>query len=444
MRTRHDPRVTRRDSGTAVRGQPHRWTQTPPRTPAPWTRRSLCGRSRTGIRSRAQGQPVLYDDIQGRMLRVRASPLSPSSRGRSGPAKESTSDGSFGGVGVCFKRDEQHHNLPPEGELDSGGERRGAEMETPGPSAALPRSRWARMTARLVQTGLGLLFLWSGLSKAWQPSLFEESIARYAIIHAPPVVLAAACALILVECTLGAALLLDFHPRQALAATGALLVLFVGVLAWGHVTGVTDTCGCFGAFSHTPGQALILDVALAVAVLGAWCVRREDDPIPGRLRTGFVWAFVLTGVALTLLGARRDALAPPPDLGPEPFLKMKVVDVPVSLTAGERLVVIMSTECDDCRKQVPLYNTMAADHRLPTLVALAPQPSKARAEFIRITGARFPLGQFAGPVPQALGMQAFPATFLLRDGHIAWAWRRSHPPRSEEVLQRLRQVREGQ
>src|SRR5439155_21415594 len=103
---------------------------------------------------------------------------------------------------------------------------------------------------------------------------------------------AVAYGLIAVEVALGAALLAAFRSRMSAAAGSLLMVLFMGVTAYGWSTGRTEECGCFGSLSaRTPGQVLLEDAGFLALGLGAFF-------LAPRAQRGRPWRGIAVAAAL--------------------------------------------------------------------------------------------------------------------------------------------------
>jgi hypothetical protein len=103
-----------------------------------------------------------------------------------------------------------------------------------------------------------------------------------------------AIALPLLEIPIGVYLLLGLMQRWAAGAAGALLLVFIGAMAWALARGLTLGCGCFGntlglsAFHDSVSAGTIVRDALLllpaihlVLVPGVWSVdvlRRKRAP----------------------------------------------------------------------------------------------------------------------------------------------------------------------
>ena len=76
---------------------------------------------------------------------------------------------------------------------------------------------------------LGLIFLLAAVSKAMDMELFIRQIREYGIVSQYPLLVVTAWGVIILECTLGVALILGYHPRLTLPFTVLLLSGFLGL-----------------------------------------------------------------------------------------------------------------------------------------------------------------------------------------------------------------------
>lgn len=133
----------------------------------------------------------------------------------------------------------------------------------------------ARQVYHLFRFLLAGIFLWSGLTKALQPSVFVETVGAYGLLP-DPLIAPVAISLIALEIVAAFALLLE--RRGGLALTSLMLLLFIAVLTYGIFLGLDIDCGCFGpddpeagAFHDLRG-ALLRDLLMlsAIAYMYAW------------------------------------------------------------------------------------------------------------------------------------------------------------------------------
>jgi uncharacterized membrane protein YphA (DoxX/SURF4 family) len=99
-------------------------------------------------------------------------------------------------------------------------------------ATAFLQNRFARIIYFLGRCLLAGVFLWSGLTKAFQSGEFSETVGAYGLLP-DPLVFPAAIFLILAELVVGIGLLID--RRGALTANSLLMLLFMAVLGYKNV-----------------------------------------------------------------------------------------------------------------------------------------------------------------------------------------------------------------
>lgn len=97
--------------------------------------------------------------------------------------------------------------------------------------------------ALVVRWGLGLAFVYAGFSKSLDVPGFASVISDYGLV---PELLLVPAALFMIAMELIAGLGLIVGYAWALHIVTAMLVLFIGVLAYGLWLGLDVDCGCFG------------------------------------------------------------------------------------------------------------------------------------------------------------------------------------------------------
>ena len=111
------------------------------------------------------------------------------------------------------------------------------------------------------------IFLYAGVVKAGTSERFAMTIAQFSILP-PHAVSVAAMVLPWLEILTAILLLVPATARLgALGATG-LLVVFIGVLAWGIHQGWAIDCGCFGLGEAISPKTLARDGALLAICAG--------------------------------------------------------------------------------------------------------------------------------------------------------------------------------
>ena len=150
--------------------------------------------------------------------------------------------------------------------------------------ARLPRQDtrtffWIRAAGHLGRIALGLIFLAAGFLKALDPAEFSHQIAGYGLIG-PRLSAVAAPALIVFEIVLGVALVAGVRPRLTGSASILLLLLFIGIEAYGIAAGRTEACGCFGAYLAQPLRWWVLIEDAYMLVLAWYAAAAAGLPIP--------------------------------------------------------------------------------------------------------------------------------------------------------------------
>jgi putative oxidoreductase len=108
--------------------------------------------------------------------------------------------------------------------------------------------KFSRLFARIV---LGALFVFAGVTKAYDPAEFAIEIQRYNLIPWFPGALASVY-LPWLEILAGSLLILKWFERGALLLITILLLVFTIALASATFRGLGIDCGCFGkAFAAT-------------------------------------------------------------------------------------------------------------------------------------------------------------------------------------------------
>ena len=114
------------------------------------------------------------------------------------------------------------------------------------------------MVSAVASALVGVVFLVTGALKALDSARFLREVSRFGLLprswERPAAVLIA-----VFECALGAALLIPMSAwLYPLAA--AVLVVFLGLTAWGVRSRRIDDCGCYGGqLMLTPAQSMALD-----------------------------------------------------------------------------------------------------------------------------------------------------------------------------------------
>jgi putative oxidoreductase len=113
------------------------------------------------------------------------------------------------------------------------------------------RPRSMKLVRLFVRIALGALFIFAGVTKAYDPGAFAIEIQRYNLV---PWMAAALTSVYLpwLEIILGVFLIIQKFEQATLLLIGGLLLVFTFALASATFRGLGIDCGCFGkAFAAT-------------------------------------------------------------------------------------------------------------------------------------------------------------------------------------------------
>ena len=124
------------------------------------------------------------------------------------------------------------------------------------PSEARSRHAWI---ARFLAGAVGIVLLVAGVLKAVDLELFIRQIGDYGIIYERVILVVSAWGMIVLECGLGAGLLVLYRPRVTLPLAALLFLVFAGATGWawltGNLTSSEKACGRnWGFRPGSPGE----------------------------------------------------------------------------------------------------------------------------------------------------------------------------------------------
>lgn len=147
------------------------------------------------------------------------------------------------------------------------------------------RSKPAYICYLILRLIMVIIFLWSGVAKAFHPADFSATVGAYGLL---PELLVMPVALTLIPAEIIAAIGLLFEKRGALTAITLMMVIFLGILSYGIYLGLDIDCGCFGPEDpeaqtfHDLRGALVRDLLLmpAIGYLYLWRFINSLTPAP--------------------------------------------------------------------------------------------------------------------------------------------------------------------
>jgi hypothetical protein len=279
---------------------------------------------------------------------------------------------------------------------------------------------------------LGLVWLAAGVIKAFEPFEFVRQVASFQLVPGKAAQTAIAWGLLVVECTLGAALIFGYRLRWSLVVAGCLTLLLMGTLAWVILAGIpVEDCGCFGSqVKRSPKEALLEDgLMLGVTAAAGWLV--WNSPVSPTALQPRHWQGVAV-LACALFGLLTPLAFGFP-LGGSDWSRVKVSGTKVNVATGECLVALIDTECTHCQESVPQLNAYVSVKDFPTFVALCSNEEWRRKFFIQRFGAKFELGEISKEdFKRLLADGDTPRIVLLRQGKVIAVWDGT-PPSLDEV-----------
>ncbi len=290
------------------------------------------------------------------------------------------------------------------------------------------------LIGRLLSGVVGLVFLVAGLMKATDIGLFARQIEAYGIVTDPTWVAIAAWSLIPLECAVGAALLVSYRPRPAIAVATILLVAFIGVTSYASIAGITDDCGCFGPWmKQSPAMESVQNLVLLVLVLAAWWMKSPIRERGSRRKGLAVAVACVLGLVVPwvsgVVGLKETRVAEQVSQGV--FHEVNVYGHGleyVNFDVGDNLVALIGTNCAHCRESVPQLNALAEAPDLPQVIALCTDDEGQCLQFVEEFLPIFPIGHIDDTTFwRLLGDGNLPRVFLVRNGAVVRMWNEAVP-----------------
>jgi hypothetical protein len=293
---------------------------------------------------------------------------------------------------------------------------------------------WHWWIPRFLAVGVGLVLLIAGLLKGVDINLFMRQIRDYGIISGRPALVVSAWGLIVLECGLGAALILLYRPRIVMPLTALLFLVFAGVTGWAWITGATQDCGCYGGLiKHTPRQAVVENLILLGATVLAWVGCRHSETPQIRVKAWAVTITCLIGLAMPVAFGLPTWGIDNSDPEPSQFDPISVHGLgDVDINIGEYLIVLMGTDCLHCQEAIPELNTLSEAPDMPVLIALCTSEEADCIEFTEQFLPVFPIGHISDELFwHLLSDGDMPRTILLQDGRTKQLWDQTVPTRDD-------------
>ena len=212
----------------------------------------------------------------------------------------------------------------------------------------------------------------------------------------------------------------------------------MAVTGWAWLTGVTQECGCYGAWARqTPGIATLENLGFCLITLLIWKYSGASQTTGGRAKAIIMAAAFAIGLVLPLLSGVPSVSKSQDQADDFPFELVKDIHIPgkgrIDFKQGSYILFLMSTDCLHCREALPGVDLLAETKELPPVIALSMNGDMERERFIKEYDPAYPIGPIKEDLFwRLLGMADLPRFFLLSDGRVLKVWNQ-RVPKVEEV-----------
>ncbi len=292
---------------------------------------------------------------------------------------------------------------------------------------------WSRAAGHLGRILLGLIFLAAGFLKGLDPVEFAHQIADYGLVgkHLSAV---AAPALIVFEIVLGIALVAGVRPTLVGLASVLLLLVFMGIEAYGVFVGRTAACGCFGAyFQRTPAEVIGEDLLfLGLAVLAIGGLRGWAGTKPGP-----ALAVLLAAIVLSTVFVVASPSLPIDDFVTRLRAGRTVADLDLAaripeLQKGRHLVALIDVTDPHAAEVASALDALASRPGAPAVLGLTPSTEQEVDAFRWTVVPAFEIRSVDRDVIKRL-YRKLPRFFVLDSGRVAAVYDGA-PPAAVDLL----------
>jgi uncharacterized membrane protein YphA (DoxX/SURF4 family) len=302
------------------------------------------------------------------------------------------------------------------------------------PQPQLPRTlSWRRISGHLGRLALGLIFLAAGVLKGLDPAEFTHQVAGYGIVGDRPASVLAP-ALIVLEILLGIALVAGIRPILGGLAALLLLLVFVGIEAYGMAAGRTESCGCFGAYvQRTPAEVIGEDLLFAgLALLAIVGLRDWVGMRPVRAA-----AVLILGAILAASFVVASPSLPIDDYVTRLRVGRTLADLDLAarlpeLLQGRHLVVLIDVTDPRAAEVAAGLGALAGRSGMPAVVGLTPSTEQEIDTFRWTAVPAFEIHRIDRDVIKRL-YRKLPRFFVIDSGRVAAVYDGA-PPGAKDLL----------
>ena len=265
---------------------------------------------------------------------------------------------------------------------------------------------------RIILIVFGILYLFSGISKAIDSQWFAVLIATYGFPWAgniSPVVSG-------LEIVLGLCLILNIRPKITTLVVGVLTILFTVIFAIGFLTkGVTD-CGCMGPYIRIPSQiSFARNVLIIIGCFWIWENSKAENVITANWKKWIVYvvgalSFCLAGSTLGMQLISKSKIKVGDQIDAT-YLK----DYQAKISKGRSYVFIFSSGCGHCWNATENVKTYKGIDSTNNVIGIT-FPNEDPTNYVREMMPNFEINKY--PSPDLGSIFEIPSFLVLEDGKI--------------------------
>lgn len=132
-----------------------------------------------------------------------------------------------------------------------------------------------KILAKLMHLVFGGVFVYAGVSKAWNPQAFLDDVRSFDLLGDPWAAWLA-MGLPWLEILAGLAVITGVLRRGGLLVLNGALVGFLGAIALSWYRGIDIRCGCFGSAEASSNYVELILRDVLLLALGLWLFLRRD------------------------------------------------------------------------------------------------------------------------------------------------------------------------
>lgn len=318
---------------------------------------------------------------------------------------------------------------------------------------------------RIAELFLAVLFLFSAMTKAVDPSSFAVQVFAYHVITDANAVMIVSIVTIAVELMISLAMITEIRLKGLVhAGIIIMLLIFTGLIIYSWAFYDLEDCGCLGTYiKMSPLASIIKNLVIIAVTVFAFIryLKRDDRSILnefarfGRSIPRIIIAVLCFVVVLSTsvysyakkkdeilnskFGKRIDKPERKTDENEAPFAQF-VFDLngtQVDLGQGQYFVSFFSDTCEHCMETVPEVNELKLNlGDSLEFVALCLGTEEGLEEFNQITSPEFPTFWIEDMVFIKFMSEAPPRFYVVRDGQPIHYWD-YEVPTVEEIFEYL-------